>query len=156
MKQLTLSIIALFFLNITFSQDYSIEEIKVIQNLFGAQKKVVYEENMDLSGTNADTFWKLYNAYETDRKEIGEEKMQLLMKYEDKGGTVTEVQAKELLAQASKIRNAENGLIMNYVKRMSKENSSFVAAQFYQIEHYITDGIRFSLFDNINFVNKKQ
>jgi hypothetical protein len=44
---------------------------------------------MDLSGINADSFWKLYNEYEVERKKIGEKKVELLMSYTTKQGAVT-------------------------------------------------------------------
>jgi hypothetical protein len=156
MKKITLLIIALLVANFTFSQDYSIEEINIVQNLFGVQKKAVYEENMDLSGVNADAFWKLYNEYEVERKKIGEKKVELLMSYTTTEGAVTNDQADEILAQATNIRNSENNLIMRFVKKMRKETSPLVAAQFYQIEHYITDAVRFTLLNNIDFIHKKE
>ena len=156
MKKITLLIIALLFINVTFSQDYSIEELKIVQNLFGVQKKAVYEENMNLSGVNADTFWTLYNEYEVARKKIGEKKMELLMTYTTEVGAITNAQADELLSQAISIRSSENNLIAKYVKKMRKSTNSLVAAQFYQIEHYITDGIRFALLDSIDFINDKK
>jgi hypothetical protein len=156
MKKITLLIIALLFANITFSQDYSIEELKIVQNLFGVQKKSVYEENMNLTGVNATTFWTLYNEYEVERKKIGEKKMALLMSYTNEDGAVTNDQADELLSQATSIRSSENKLITKYVKKIRKETSSLVAAQFYQIEHYITDGVRFALLDSIDFISDKK
>lgn len=156
MKKITFLIIAFLITNLTFSQDYSIEEINVIQNLFGAQKKVVFEENMDLTGVNADAFWSLYNEYEVERKKIGEKKVALLMSYTTKEGAVTNEQADEILSQATNIRSSENNLIMKYVKKIRKASSPLVAAQFYQIEHYITDGVRFALLDNIDFIHKKE
>lgn len=156
MKKIILLLIAILSINFSFSQDYSIEELNVIQNLFGAQKKVVFEENMELSGVNADAFWKLYNEYEIERKRIGEEKMALLKNYSEKGGAVTNEQADELLAAAGKIRGAEHSIIMKYVKRIRKETSPIVAAQFYQIENYILDGVRFTLLNNIDFIHKKE
>ena len=109
MKKITLLIIALLFINLTFSQDYSIEEINIIQNLFGAQKKAVYEDNMDLSGVNADTFWNLYNEYEVERKKIGEKKVALLKSYTTKQGAVTNEQADEILGQAGCLLGRDNG-----------------------------------------------
>jgi len=156
MKKITLLIIALLFINLTFSQDYSIEELKIVQNIFGVQKKAIYEENMNLAGVNADTFWSLYNEYEVERKKIGEKKMELLMSYTSKEGAVSNAQADELLSQAENIRSSENKLITKYVKKMRKETSSLVAAQFYQIEHYITDGVRFQLLNNIEFLSEKK
>ena len=156
MKKIILSLIALVCMNLSFGQDYSIEEVNVIQNLFGAQKKVVFEENMDLSGINADVFWKLYNEYEVARKKIGEKKVALLMSYTTAEGAVTNEQADGILGEATNIRNSENTLIMKYVKKIRKETSPLVAAQFYQIEHYITDGVRFALLNNIDFIHKKK
>lgn len=156
MKKIKLLIIAFFFINLTFSQDYSIEEINIFQNLFGVQKKAVFEENMDLSGINAAIFWELYNAYEIERKKIGEKKVALLMSYTTAEGAVSNDQADEILSKASDIRTSENKLIMKYVKKMRKESSPLVAAQFYQIEHYITDGVRVELLNNIDFIHKKK
>jgi len=156
MKKITLLIIALLFINVTFSQDYSIEELKIVQNLFGAQKKAVYEDNMNLAGVNADSFWNLYNEYEVERKKIGEKKMELIVSYTSKEGAVSNSQADELLSQAENIRSSENNLIMKFSKKMRKETSSLVAAQFYQIEHYILDGIRFQLLNNIEFLSEKK
>ena len=42
------------------------------------------------------------------------------------------------------------------VKKIRKETNPLVAAQFYQIEHYITDGVRFALLNNIEFIHKKK
>lgn len=156
MKKIILSLVALVCMNVSFGQDYSIEEVNVIQNLFGAQKKVVFEENMDLSGINADVFWKLYNEYEVERKKIGEKKVALLMSYTTAQGEVTNDEADGILSEASNIRNSENTLIMKFVKKIRKETNPLVAAQFYQIEHYITDGVRFALLNNIEFIHKKK
>ena len=45
---------------------------------------------------------------------------------------------------------------MRYVKKMRKETSPLVAAQFYQIEHYIIDGVRFQLLNNVEFIHEKK
>lgn len=91
----------------------------------------MFEENMDLSGINADIFWELYNASEIERKKIGEKKVALLMSYTTAEGAVSNDQADEILSKASDIRTSENKLIMKYVKKMRKESSPLVAAQFY-------------------------
>jgi len=78
------------------------------------------------------------------------------MSYTTAEGAVTNDQADEILSQAANIRNSENTLIMRFVKKIRKETSPLVAAQFYQIEHYITDGVRFTLLNNIDFIHKKE
>ena len=152
MKRITLFIVALFFANLLSAQDYSAEEIQLIQEVFGDEKREIIAENVNMEGVDTDAFWKLYDKYEADRKGIGQEKMELLKQYTTKQGNMTALQAQEMLSKAANIRAAEDKLIMNYTKRIDKISNPFVAVQFYQIEHYISDGIRFSLLNNIDFI----
>lgn len=134
------------------AQDYSAEEIEMMQEVFGNEKRTIIEENVNLEGVDADKFWKLYDQYEEQRKDIGMEKMKLLKSYTTKQGNMTPLQAQEMLAQAADLRSSEDKLIMNFTKRIEKISNPFVAVQFYQIEHYISDGIRFSLLNSVDFI----
>ena len=104
-------IMALFF-NISFSQNFSADEIEVIQNVFGSEKKMIIQENIDLSGVNANKFWELYDEYEATRKELGNEKMELLKKYTTQKGAVSVMQADALMKKAIPVRAAEENLIL--------------------------------------------
>lgn len=155
MKKLTLLIAALFMSTISFAQDELSEEIRMIQEIFGDEKKAIIEDNVDLSGVDGNAFWKLYSEYEASRQEIGQAKLELLHKYTTKQGALTNQQASDLLAEAVPIRTAEDKLILNYTKRIEKATNALVSVQFYQIEHYISDGIRFSILNNIDFIQDK-
>lgn len=152
MKRITLFIVALFFVNLLSAQDYSAEEIQLIQEVFGDEKREIIAENINMEGVDTDAFWKLYDKYEAERKGIGQEKVELLKQYTTKQGNMTPLQAQEMLSNAANLRASEDKLIMNYTKRIDKMSNPFVAVQFYQIEHYISDGIRFSLLNNIDFI----
>lgn len=156
MKKLTLLIAALFAFNASFAQDEMTEEIELMQELFGTEKKAIIEQNVDLTGVNADAFWKLYSDYEKDRQEIGKTKLELLQKYTTKKGSLTNQQAKDLMAEAVPLRTAEDKLILNYTKRIEKATNALVSVQFYQIEHYISDGMRFAILNNIDFIQDKK
>ncbi len=156
MKKLTLLIAALFIFNASYAQDELTEEIKMMQELFGSEKKSIIEANVDLTGVDGNTFWKLYTDYENERQEIGQAKLELLQKYTTKKGALTNQQAADLLAEAVPLRTAEDKLILTFTKRIGKATSSLVSAQFYQIEHYISDGIRFSILNNIDFIQDKK
>lgn len=156
MKKLTLLIAALLIFNASFAQDDVTEEIKMVQELFGSEKKAIIEGNVDLTGVDADAFWKLYGEYEKQRQEIGQAKLELLQKYTTKKGALTNQQAADLLTEAVPLRTAEDKLILNFTKRIGKATSELVSVQFYQIEHYISDGIRFSILNNIDFIQDKK
>ncbi len=152
MKNIVFFILTLFLSGNIVAQDYSAEEIEMMQEVFGDEKRTIIEENVNLDGVDADKFWKLYDQYEDQRKDIGMEKMKLLKSYTTKQGNMTPLQAQEMLAEAANLRSAEDKLIMNFTKRIEKISNPFVAVQFYQIEHYISDGIRFSVLNSVDFI----
>ena len=128
----------------------------MMQEIFGAEKKSIIEQNVDLSGVDGNAFWKLYDEYETQRRELGKARIELLQKYTNKKGSLTNQQAKDLMAEAVPIRSAGDKLILNYTKRIEKATNALVSVQFYQIENYISDGIRFSILNSIDFIQDKQ
>ena len=152
MKNIVFFILTLFLSGNIVAQDYSTEEIEMMQEVFGDEKRTIIEENVNLEGVDTDKFWKLYDQYEAQRKDIGMEKMKLLKSYTTKQGNMTPLQAQEMLAQAADLRSSEDKLIMNFTKRIEKISNPFVAVQFYQIEHYISDGIRFSILNSVDFI----
>ena len=152
MKKLSLLFVSLFFMNASFAQDDVAEEFALMQDIFGQEKKVIIAENIDLTGVDADAFWKLYDEYEAQRQDLGKAKLELFQKYTNEPKNITNYQASELLAEAVDLRAAEDKLILNYTKRIGKATSVLVSVQFYQIEHYISDGIRFSILNDIDFI----
>lgn len=156
MKKITFFIAAILCFNISFAQDSMSEEVEIVQNLFGAEKRTIIEENINLDGVDAAAFWKIYDAYEVSRKEIGKQKLELLQQYTTQKGAVSNMQAEELLKKSISLRSAEDSNIFKTVKKLKKTTSPLVASQFYQIEHYISDGIRFSILDNIDFIQDKE
>jgi hypothetical protein len=156
MKKLTILITAFLAFNVSFAQDETTEEIAMIQELFGDEKASIIKENIDLTGVNSDAFWKLYNEYEEQRQELGKARIELLQKYTNKKGSLTNQQAKDLMAEAVPLRSAGDKLILNYTKRIEKATNALVSVQFYQIENYISDGMRFAILNNIDFIQDKQ
>jgi len=152
MKKILFFIMTLILSANISAQDYSNEEIEMMQEVFGDEKRTIIEENVNLEGADAEKFWKLYDQYEAQRKDMGMEKMKLLKSYTNKQGNMTPLQAQEMLAQAADLRSSEDKLIMNFTKRIEKVSNPFVAVQFYQIEHYISDGLRFSILNSVDFI----
>ena len=152
MKKILLLILLTFSFGAVTAQDYTAEELEMIQEIFGDEKRAIIADNINFEGVDMDAFWKIYDNYEAQRKDIGGEKVKLLKQYTTKQGNMTTLQAEEMLAKAADLRMAEDKLIMNATKRIRKISNPFVAAQFYQIEHYISDGIRFTILDSIDFI----
>lgn len=155
MKKFVLFITVILFTAVSFAQDYSVEEVEVIQNLFGLEKKAIIEGNIDLTGVDAEAFWILYNEYEVTRKELGKKRIELLHQYSTIK-TITNEEVEALMKKAMPLRNSEDALIEKYYKKIKKATNAIVAAQFYQIERYISDGIRFTILNEMGFVQDKK
>ena len=155
MKKLVVLFAVILFTNFTFAQDYSIEEVEVVQNLFGAEKKAIIEAFVDLEGVDAEAFWNLYQEYEIVRKELGKERIALLHEYETIK-TITDEEVEALMKKAMPLRKSQDALIQKYYKKIKKATTAIVAAQFYQIEHFISDGVRFTILNNMGLVQDKK
>ena len=154
MKKISLVIVFLF-AAASFAQMPAQDEIELIQEIFGSEKKEIISENIDLSGVDAAKFWKLYDEYELARKLNGQERIKLLSTYASTTSAISNEMAESMLEKAIMIRSANENNLMKYTKKIKKATNPIVAAQFYQIEQYIADGIRFSILDNMDFIQDK-
>ena len=131
-------------------------EFEIIQDAFGLQKKDIIASFINLEGVDADTFWKVYNEYEAKRKELGKQRLEILYNYSMKTGMVSNDEAEALMKKVIPLRKSYDKLIIDYYEKMKRATNTIVAAQFYQIENYISSGIRFTLLDSFDFIQKKQ
>lgn len=155
MKKVTLLVLALFtfaFINAQSSK----EEIDLMQAAFGMDKKAVVAEFVKVNDAQKDAFWKLYDEYETQRKELGKKRIELLKKYAENYDKLTNESAdswaKEVIALGAKT----DDLIVNYYNKIKKATNPVVALQFYQIEGYILSVIRSAILESIPFPEAKE
>ena len=69
MKRITLLFTALLFIGIANAQTNK-EEIDLIQSVFGKEKKAMVADFLQVDAAKSDAFWKVYDEYETTRKEL--------------------------------------------------------------------------------------
>lgn len=157
MKKSTIiaGIFCLLFANIITAQSTAKEEIDIIQGAFGAEKKEIMSKNIDFTGVDAAAFWKIYDEYEVARKAIGKDRLNLLNTYTTATGKFTNIQADEMLKKSMSIRASEDKLLEKYTNKIKKATNATIASQFYMIESYIETGIRFAIYDNIDFIQDK-
>jgi len=130
-------------------------EFEIIQDAFGLQKKDIIATFISLEGIDVDAFWNVYNEYEVKRKELGKVRLELLYDYSMEVGMVTNEEADALMKKVIPMRKSYDKLIIDYYNEMKKATNPIVAAQFYQIENYISTGIRFTILDSMDFIMKK-
>ena len=125
-----------------------------MQAAFGMAKKDMVSAFVQPSDSQSDAFWKLYDEYETARKELGKERIVLLEQYAEQYENMTAEQADASTTKALELQKKTDKLIATYYKKVKAVSDGLVATQFYQVESYILTGIRMELLDGIPFVQK--
>jgi hypothetical protein len=154
MKKCILIIAVLFVASFAKAQSNK-EEVELMQAAFGMDKKAVVMEFVHPSETQKDAFWKLYDEYETQRKENGKQRIALLDQYAEQYKTMTSEQADAWMKKVLDLQGKTDKLIITYYKKVRKISDGIVATQFYQIENYILAGIRAQILDEVPFLEKK-
>ena len=153
MKKYLLIVAVLLIAPFAFAQSNT-EEVDLIQAAFGMDKKMIVASFVIPSGDQKDAFWALYDQYETERKVLGKERIELLNQYAQQYQSLTSEQADAWTIKVMALQQKTDKLIATYYKKVKAISDGIVATQFYQIENYILTGIRMVLLDEIPFVQK--
>lgn len=152
MKNLLL--FAALFISVSgFSQSYK-EEVDLVQSLYGMEKKEIVADFIKLEGEQKTAFWKLYDAYEMERKELGKRRISLLENYATNYGKLTDEKVDELVTEMNALSIKNDKLIGTYYKKMKKPAGVKAAAQFTQIEYYLLSTIRAEILEEIPFIGE--
>jgi hypothetical protein len=154
MKKYIFIIAALFIASFAKAQSNK-EEVDLMQAQFGMDKKAAVAEFVKPSDSQKDAFWKLYDEYETKRKDLGKQRIELLQQYADQYKTMTSAQADAWTKKVMDLQKKTDNLITTYYGKVRGISDGIVALQFYQIENYILSGIRAQILENVPFVDKK-
>lgn len=125
----------------------SAEEIDYFQSIFGMEKKAVIADFLELED-NA-PFWAIYDEYETARKVLGKERINVLADYAENYDMQNDETYDATINSMISLRKQHDKLIDKYYKKVKKSSGSKVAAQFFQIEAYFMSEIRSAIMDQI-------
>ena len=154
MKKHILIIAALFLASFAYTQSNK-EEVDLMQAAFGMDKKTVVSDFVKPSPAQKDAFWKLYDEYETQRKDLGKQRIELLKQYANQYQTMTSEQADAWTKKVIDLQKKTDNLIVTYYGKVKAVTDGIVATQFYQIEGYILTAIRMQVLENVPFLQKK-
>ena len=153
MKKYILIIAALFLASFAYTQSNK-EEIELVQAAFGMDKKAIVADFVQLSDSQKDAFWTIYDEYETKRKEYGRERIDLLKQYAEQYMTMTSEQADTWTKKVMELQVKTDKLIATYYEKVKGVTDGVVATQFYQIENYILAMIRMQILQEVPFLKK--
>jgi len=148
MKKITLVLSALFIAALVSAQSNK-EEIELMQAAFGMEKKAMVEEFVKVDAAQKDAFWKLYDEYETARKDLGKERIDLFNQYVKNYSTLTNEVADAWTVKVLDLGKRTDALLVSYYNKIKKATNPIVALQFFQVESYILSGIRLKVLEEL-------
>lgn len=156
MKRLTSTILLVFSLVLATNAQDLTDDVDFYQALFGMEKTAVVGSFIQLEdGDEAtQTFWNLYDAYETERQAQGKKRFALLKKYAENYDSLDDAGTEELMKEMMALGKAYDKNIQSYYKKIKKQCGIKPAAQFYQLEAYFQSAIRKFIFENIPVIGE--
>ena len=137
-----------------FSQT-SKEDIDLIQAIYGKEKKAIVQDFiMPPDSARKAAFWKLYDAYETERKNYGKQRVVLLDKYAKAYATFDDKSTDEIMKETMSLQKHVDQLIITYYDKIKKSVGVKQAGQFYQIESYLLSATRVYILGNMPFIDE--
>ena len=145
-----LVIAALLVSGISFGQNNN-EEVDFYQAIWGMEKKDIVSQFVKVDPSMKDAFWNLYDEYEMERKANGKQRIDLLTKYVNDYGTMSDDMIDDLMDEMISLGTKTDKLTASYYGKIKKVAGSKAAAQFLQLESYINSAIRTAIFEEIPF-----
>ncbi|MDY0987161.1 hypothetical protein BSF41_12890 [Flavobacterium sp. ACN2] len=152
MKKIIFILSLAFGLNVTAQS--SVDEIKLIQDLYGKSKAEVVKEYLGLTDVQAAAFQPIYDKYETERKALSQKKIQILEDYAKNYANLSDAKATELTSSNLKYNQEAEKLLAKTHSKLVKPIGGINAAKFVQLEQYLQVTIRAEIQDAIPFIGE--
>lgn len=110
------------------------QDVELLRKDLRSQKKQIIAANMDLTDTEAEKFWPVYDRYAADLAKIYDTKIALVEEFLDNYNTMSGDEAEVYLRRRAAVEENVMQLRLKYVPEFRKVLSGRQAALFFQIE----------------------
>ena len=144
--------LALLFLATPFKGISQNSEMELFQKVFEKEKRDLFEAYLLIEPEEGKKLWPIYDAYEVERKSIGERRFKLLQTYLKNYDNLSGSQISSMVKEMQGIKKKSLALENKYFKKIQKAINPKVAGQFLQFEDYILTLLRSEMYYEINFI----
>jgi hypothetical protein len=132
------------------------EDIILLRQDLRAKKMQVIGQNMNLSDTEAQKFWPVYNHYVKDLQEVNNQKYALLKQYAQMWATMTDQDAMIYVRNWLEADGQAQALRLKYVPVVNQVLPGKKAATFFQLDRRLNMIIDLQLFSQIPLAGVKE
>ena len=136
------------------AQEKPADNMQILRDKLKADKKVLVAANMELTESEAQGFWPLYDQYQKDLQQINQRIANLLESYaaDYQKKSLTDEKAKQLIEEAVAIEQAEAQLKSTYAPQLSKVLPVKKVARYLQIENKIRAIVKYDIVSGVPLV----
>jgi predicted outer membrane protein len=136
------------------AQDKPADNMQILRDKIRADKKLVVATNMELTESEANGFWPIYDQYQKDLQKINQRIVNLLESYADdfRAKSLTDDKAKRLINEAVAIERAEADLKSAYAPKLSKVLPVRKVVRYLQIENKIRAVVKYDIASGVPLV----
>jgi hypothetical protein len=126
--------------------------MEILREKIQADKKLVVAANMDLTESEAKTFWPIYQEYQNKLSKINERIGKIIVNYVENYQNMTNEIAQKLLKDSMTIEKERVALKELYLPKFQKALPAMKVARYIQIENKIQAIVNYQLADSIPLV----
>ena len=129
------------------AQEKPADTMELLRQKMQADKKLVVGANIELTESEAQRFWPIYEDYQRDLQKINQRIVALIERYaaDYRNKSLTDEKAKPLIDEAVSIEQAEAQLKKAYVPKLSKVLPAKKVARYMQIENKIRAIVKYEI-----------
>ncbi len=136
------------------AQDKPADNMQILRDKITADKKLLVATNMELTESEAKSFWPIYDQYQKDLQKINRRIVRLLESYAEdfRSKSLTDDKAKKLINEALAIERAEADLKSAYAPKLSKVLPVRKVVRYLQIENKIRAVVKYDIASGVPLV----
>jgi|SRR5579871_2010028 len=129
-------------------------DMQIFAEKVKADKKALVAANLQLTESEANRFWPIYDSYQQDLQSINDRLASTIIEYANayNAGSVDNATAKKLLHQVLDIESSEAQLQQTFVPKLERALPEVKVARYIQIENKIRAVVHYDLAAKIPLV----
>jgi len=127
------------------AQDKPADQMDLLREKARVDKKLVVAEALALTEREAKAFWPVFNAYQSDMITHYDKLLNLIDRYSQAYGTMTDATATKLLNEYLALEASHVALLKSYLPRFQKVLPALKVARLYQVENKMRALVNYDL-----------
>jgi hypothetical protein len=134
------------------SQDKPADTMQLVIEKIRADKKLLVAENLQLTESEASSFWPLYDNYQRDLAKLLERVTHLIDDYAANYRTMSDVTARKLIDDYVSFQSDRTKILGYYLPMFRKVLPEKKVALYYQLENKIYSAVSYGLAEKIPLI----